>query len=70
MTDSKTYFNNKKFFIRNLKETDINKNYLNWFKNIKNKKFIVNSNFENLKELKIYYKNQIKEKSIFFGIFD
>lgn len=68
--DNKNYFNEGNFFIRNLKERDINKNYLNWFKNKNNKKFILNSNFEKLKDLKIYYKNQLRKKSIFLGIFD
>ena len=68
--DDKSYFNDGNFFIRSLKEKDININYLNWFKNKDNKKFIVNSNFESLEDLKIYYRNQIKEKKIFLGIFD
>ena len=68
--DSKNYFNNRNFFIRHLKETDINKNYLNWFKDKDNKNFIINSNFESLKDLKIYYKNQIRKKKIFLGIFN
>lgn len=71
MLNKKFYFDDKKYFIRKLKNQNINKNYLNWFKNKKNStKFIVNSDFKNLNELKKYYKNQIKKKSIFLGIFN
>ena len=56
MLNSKNYFYNKKFFLRKLKLSDINQNYLDWFKNKNNTKFILNSNFKNLEELKIYYK--------------
>ena len=69
MSYKKIYFDKGKFFIRILKEKDINKNYLNWFKNKNNTKFIVNSSFNDLSDLKEYYKYQIKKKSIFFGIF-
>ena len=31
-SNNKIYFDDKNFFIRNLKNTDINNNYLNWFK--------------------------------------
>ncbi len=70
MSFKKTYFDEGKFFIRNLKKSDINNNYLNWFKDKNNTKFIVESNFKDLKDLKKYYKNQIKKKNIFFGIFE
>ena len=70
MSNKIIYFHEGNFFIRYLKKSDINNNYLNWFKNKNNTKFIVNSNFKELKDLKKYYKNQIKKKNIFFGIFD
>ncbi len=70
MFSNRIYFNDKKYFIRALKEKDINQNYLKWFANKNNTKFIVNSNFTNLKDLKKYYKKQIKEKNIFLGIFN
>ena len=70
MFDSKNYFDNRKFFIKNLKYKDINKNYLDWFKNKNNTKFIINSNFESLVDLKNYYTNQINKKNIFLGIFE
>ena len=70
MFSDRIYFNDKKYFIRALKEKDINQNYLKWFANKNNTKFIVNSNFTNLKDLKKYFKKQIKEKNIFLGIFN
>ena len=70
MFDNKNYFNDRNFYIRKLKEKDINKNYLNWFKNKRSKQFIINSNFDKLKDLKLYYKDQVRKKSIFLGIFD
>ena len=65
MFSNRIYFNDKKYFIRALKEKDINQNYLKWFANKNNIKFIVNSNFTNLKDLKNIIKNKLKKK-IFF----
>tara|TARA_B110000027_G_scaffold39742_1_gene43870 strand:+ start:321 stop:1694 length:1374 start_codon:yes stop_codon:yes gene_type:complete len=69
-SNNKIYFDDKNFFIRSLKNTDINNNYLNWFKKKNNTKYIVHSSFKELKDLKAYYINEIKKKSIFFGIFE
>ena len=68
--NDKIYFDEKKFFIRSLKNSDINKNYFNWFKNENNTRFIVNSSFKNIKDLKDYYLDQINKKNIFLGIFE
>ena len=64
------YYENKKFYLRNLKESDINTAYLSWFENKKNIKLIKNSNLKKLDDLKNYYQNQIDKKNIFLGIFE
>ena len=64
------YYENKKFYLRNLKKSDINTAYLSWFENKKNIKLIKNSNLKKLDDLKNYYQNQIDKKNIFLGIFE
>ena len=64
------YYENKKFYLRNLKKSDINIAYLSWFENKKNIKLIKNSNLKKLDDLKNYYQNQIDKKNIFLGIFE
>lgn len=54
----------KRFLIKEFNLKDVNHNYLEWFKDPKNK-FIVNK-FHNLKKLKKYAENQILDKSIYF----
>ena len=71
MLNNNVYFyGNKKFYLRNLKKSDINMTYLSWLENKKNTKFIVNSNLKRLDKLKDYYQNQIDKKNIFLGIFE
>ena len=55
--------------IRKLKFSDINENYLSWFKDKNNTKFIKVSSIKGLKDLKEYYKKQNK-KNYFLGIFE
>ena len=64
------YYENKKFYLRNLKKSDINIAYLSWFENKKNIKLIKNLNLKKLDDLKNYYQNQIDKKNIFLGIFE
>ncbi len=64
------YYENKKFYLRNLKKSDVNTAYLSWFENKKNIKLIKNSNLKKLEDLKNYYQNQIDKKNIFLGIFE
>lgn len=64
------YYENKKFYLRNLKKSDINTAYLSWFENKKNIKLIKNLNLKKLDDLKNYYQNQIDKKNIFLGIFE
>ena len=64
------YYENKKFYLRNLKKSDINTAYLSWFENKKNIKLIKNSNLKKLDDLKNHYQNQIDKKNIFLGIFE
>ena len=69
MSGANVYFNNKNYYIRKLKFSDINENYLSWFKDKNNTKFIKVSSIKGLKDLKEYYKKQNK-KNYFLGIFE
>ena len=61
MSGANVYFNNKNYYIRKLKFSDINENYLSWFKDKNNTKFIKVSSIKGLKDLKEYYKKQNKK---------
>tara|TARA_E500000178_G_scaffold356437_1_gene434374 strand:+ start:6178 stop:7515 length:1338 start_codon:yes stop_codon:yes gene_type:complete len=61
---------NKNVVLKKLRLKNINNNYLSWLKDPSLKKKLVNIHFDNIKELKDYYKKMIKKKNlIFFGIF-
>jgi|TARA_B100000780_G_C20934267_1_gene372486 [ribosomal protein S5]-alanine N-acetyltransferase len=58
---------NNKIFLRNLRNIDINKNYLRWFKNYKIAKYIHSSNnFSTLEDLKHYFLQKRELKKILF----
>ena len=67
----KVLLKTKRFVIRNIKVSDVSKDYLNWFKdkiNIKYIEFKPNNNLSILK--KNVNKQIVKKKTLFLGIFD
>ena len=61
---------NKNILLKKLSIRNINNNYLSWLKDTSLKKNLVHINFDNIEELKQYYKRTINNKNlIFFGIF-
>ena len=58
---------NNNIFLRNLRQIDINKNYLNWFKDDQILKYIHSSKkILKIEDLKKYYLEKKKEKKILF----
>ena len=61
---------NKNILLKKLSIRNINNNYLSWLKDTSLKKNLVHINFDNIEELRQYYKRTINNKNlIFFGIF-
>ena len=61
---------NKKISLKRLSLTNIDNNYLSWLKDVSLKRNLVNIYFDNVEQLRQYYKKTIKKKNlIFFGIF-
>ena len=58
--------NTNTFSLENFKISDVNLNYLKWLKNKKVNKFITKSNFNNLKDLKKFIKENYLKKNSFF----
>ena len=57
----------KNFYLKNFEKNLINKNYLSWFNQSKNYKYIVNSsNNMSIKKLKNYVNKNLKNKKILF----
>ena len=54
------------FILENFKISDVNLKYLKWLKNKNVNKFITNSNFNNLKDLKKFIKSNYLKKNYFF----
>ena len=54
------------FILENFKISDVNLKYLKWLKNKNVNKFITNSNFNNLKDLKKFIKANYLKKNYFF----
>ncbi len=65
----KKIFISKNIFLRNLRISDINKNYFSWFEDCSIKNIIKKNSYRNIGDLKKYFRNQILNKVIFFGIF-
>ena len=61
--------NTNTFSLENFKISDVNLNYLKWLKNKKVNKFITKSNFNNLKDLKKFIKENYLKKILFFKNF-
>ena len=60
----------KRFILKNLQTSDVNTNYLTWFKDKENSKYIAFDPKNNLKLLKQNVQNQLLQKNIIFlGIF-
>ena len=57
--------NTNTFSLENFKISDVNLNYLKWLKNKKVNKFITKSNFNNLKDLKKFIKENYLKKFFF-----
>lgn len=63
----KIKINTKKFVLKNFQKKLINKNYLSWFKNKKDYKYIVNSTSKmNLDSLKNYVDKNLKNSKVIF----
>ena len=61
---------NNKLKLKKLSIKDINTNYLSWLRDEELKKNLVNVHYDNLDQLKKYFKKKIKIKNLyFFGIF-
>ena len=60
--------NTNTFSLENFKISDVNLNYLKWLKNKKVNKFITKSNFNNLKDLKKFIKENYLKKFLFLKI--
>lgn len=59
-----------KIKIKLLKPKDVTQNYLRWFKDYEIKKYVINTRYKNINELKNYVKNNVKKKNcVFLGIF-
>ena len=59
-----------KIKIKLLKPKDVTQNYLRWFKDYEIKKYVINTRYKNINELKNYVKNNLKKKDcVFLGIF-
>ena len=60
-----------KFILENFKISDVNSNYLKWLNNRKISKYLINSNFNDLKDLKKFIRvNYLKKDSFFLKILD
>ena len=67
----KIFFKTKRFILRNLRISDVDTNYLNWFKDKQNANYIAFDPKNNLEILKENVKKQLlKKKTIFLGIFN
>ena len=67
----KVFLRTKRFILRDLKISDVNIDYLNWFKDKQNTKYIEFEPKNSLKLLKQNVKKQISKKNIIFlGIFN
>ena len=53
---------NKNILLKKLSIRNINNNYLSWLKDTSLKKKLVHINFDNIEELKQYYKRTINNK--------
>ena len=65
----KKIFISASIFLRHLRISDVNNNYLSWFKDNSIKNIIKNNSYRNISELKKYFRKQIFNKVIFLGIF-
>jgi len=61
----------KNYILQNFKISDVKNNYLNWLKDKQISKYLSNSTFKNLEELKEFISNNFfKENSLFLRILD
>jgi len=59
-----------KIKIKLLKPKDVTQNYLKWFKDQEVKKYVINTRYKNINELKNYVQNNFRKKNcVFLGIF-
>jgi aryl-alcohol dehydrogenase-like predicted oxidoreductase/RimJ/RimL family protein N-acetyltransferase len=59
-----------KIKIKILKPIDVTQNYLKWFKDHDIKKYVINTKYKNINQLKNYVQNNVKKKNcVFLGIF-
>ena len=59
-----------KFLFKKLSYKDLNINYLNWFKNKKELRFIEKNNYNSLLDLKNFFKEIKKNDTLIVGVFD
>ena len=65
----KKIFISASIFLRHLRISDVNNNYLSWFKDNSIKNIIKNNSYRNISELKKYFRKQVFNKVIFLGVF-